>query len=297
MPGPGPARAYVALFLIVTLWGSYPAAAKLALRDIPPFTLAAIRCALASAFLVLLLLREAPGLRARLTRPALRDFAVLGVFGIWGSTQLAYVAIHYSTASHAVVLQAATPVMVAVAAWLYLGERLHPRQWLGVALSGLGVLLVITDGRLAALRPEELRVGDFVNLIGLAGWSAYTVHGKRVLARSSPALATTAAYVLGTALIVPTALATAPFFPAPRLTSATAWGVILYQALAGAVAHVWWYRAVNVVGPSRSAVFMNLQPVVGVLLAAGLLGEEIGLWVVVGGGLVLGGVALTTREG
>src|SRR5437867_3443032 len=90
--------------------------------------------------------------------------------GIWGSTQVSYLAIYYTTASNAVILQAATPVIVGLGAWLYLGERLARRQWAGVVLSGFGVLLVITDGRLAALRPEELRAGDFINLIGLCGW-------------------------------------------------------------------------------------------------------------------------------
>ena len=72
--------------------------------------------------------------------------------------------------------------------------------------------------------------------------------------------------------------------------------MILYQALAGAVAHVWWYRAVSVVGPSRSAVFLNFQPVVGVMLATTLLREELTGWDVAGGALVLAGVALTARE-
>jgi drug/metabolite transporter (DMT)-like permease len=53
---------------------------------------------------------------------------------------------------------------------------------------------------------------------------------------------------------------------------------------------------VHVVGPSRAAIFMNLQPVVGVLLATLLLSEAIGPWHILGGALVLAGVALTTRE-
>jgi drug/metabolite transporter (DMT)-like permease len=53
---------------------------------------------------------------------------------------------------------------------------------------------------------------------------------------------------------------------------------------------------VSVVGPSRSAVFMNFQPVVGVLLATTLLKEGLTGWDVAGGALVLVGVALTTRE-
>jgi drug/metabolite transporter (DMT)-like permease len=71
--------------------------------------------------------------------------------------------------------------------------------------------------------------------------------------------------------------------------------VVLYQALLGAVAHIWWYRAVEVVGASRAGIFLSLQPVVGLVLAAGLLGERIGLGQVVGTACVLGGVALTTR--
>jgi drug/metabolite transporter (DMT)-like permease len=223
-----------------------------------------------------------------------RAFLVLGVSGLVLSMQLTYVAIYYTTAANVVMLSAATPVMVAVVARVYLGERLGRRQWAGVAASAFGVLLIITNGRLAALRIAELRAGDFINLVSIGGWTAYTVYGKRVLGTFSPALATTGAYVMGTLLLLPIAALTAPFFPAPRLTSPFAWSVVLYQALAGAVAHVWWYRAVAVVGPSRSAIFMNLQPVVGIVLAAVLLAEPLGRWQLVGGAFILAGVALTT---
>src|SRR2546426_2461887 len=84
--------------------------------------------------------------------------------------------------------------------------------------------------------------------------------------------------------------------PRPRLGSVIGWTVVLYQALFGAVAHVWWYRAVSVIGPSRSSIFMNFQPVVGVVLATTLLKEGLTGWDVAGGALVLVGVALTTRE-
>ena len=295
MPALSQTRAYLALLAIVALWGSYPATAKLALRDFSPFFLTAARCTLASGFLVLLL-RRAGGVPARAagTR-TLRIFLVLGLAGIWGSTQFTYVALHYTTAGNAVILQATAPVVVALMARAYLGERLSPGQWLGVAVSAFGVLLVVTSGRLAALRLEDLRAGDFLTLAALCGWAVYTVYGKRVLGELSPALATTGAYVTGTLLILPTALLTAPFYPAPRLASPVAWAVVFYQGLLGAVAHIWWYRAVQVVGPSRSAVFMNFQPVVGIALASAVLAEPIGAWQLGGTACVLAGVALTTR--
>jgi len=268
--------------------------AKLALRDLPPVILAALRCVLASAFLVVLLARSGATTFSELTPAGVRAFAALGVTGIVGSMLLTYVSLYYTTASNVVLLQVATPVMVALGARVYLGERLSRPQWLGVALSAAGVLLIITRGRLANLRPGELQHGDLINLASMVCWSAYTIYGKRVLATYSPALATTAAYVLGTVVLIPLAAVTAPLFPAPRFTSGVAWLILVYQALLGAVAHVWWYRAVDMIGPSLAAVFLNLQPVVGIALAALLLAEGIGVWQIAGGLLVLGGVALTT---
>jgi drug/metabolite transporter (DMT)-like permease len=299
VPRSSPRSAYLALFLIVALWGSYPATAKLALQDIPPIVLVALRCAIASALLAGLVAREGAASMREVTPALLGAFSVLALTGVVGSMQLTYLSLYHTTAGNVVVLQVATPVMVALGARVYLGERLSRSQWLGVTLSGLGVLLVITRGRLAGLTPAELRIGDFINLAGMVGWSAYTVYGKRVLARTSPALATAAAYVLATLVLIPLAVATAALFPAPRFGSPVAWAVILYQALLGAVAHVWWYRAVDVVGPSLAAVFMNVQPVIGLGLAALLLGEAIGLWQIGGTLLVLAGVALTTavRQG
>lgn len=296
MPPASQTRAYLALLAIMILWGSYPAMAKLAFRDLPPVLLTTLRCVIASLFLVGLLLRSGEAATRGLTPAAARAFLVLGIAGLYLSMQLTYIAIFYTTAANVVILSAATPVMVAVVARFYLSERLGRLQWAGVAGSAFGVLLVITNGRLAALRIEELRAGDFINLVSISGWTIYTVYGKRVLGTFSPALATTGAYVMGTLLLVPTAAITAPLFPSPRLTSPFAWSVVLYQALAGAVAHVWWYRAVEIVGPSRSAIFMNLQPVVGIALTTLLLAEPLRPWQLIGGTFVLAGVALTTRR-
>lgn len=297
MPGLSQTRAYVALVAIVALWGSYPATGKLAVQDFTPFVLAAVRCTVASCFLVFLLVRSGERATRGLTPAALRIFLILGLAGIWGSTQWSYVGYYHTTAGNAAILQAGAPVMVALTARFYLGERLRPLQWVGVAASALGVLLVVTSGRLAALRIEELRAGDFITVASLTGWAVYTVYGKRVLGTLSPALATTGAYVVGTLLIYPTALLAAPLYPPPRLASVVGWFVVFYQGLIGAVAHVWWYRAVQLVGPSRSAIFMNLQPIVGIALAAALLREPIGFWQILGAACVLFGVGLTTARG
>jgi drug/metabolite transporter (DMT)-like permease len=285
----------VALLLIATLWGTFPATGKLAVADLPPVFLTALRGLIASAFLVALLRRSGAETVRGLGADSVRAFVVLGVLGLALSTQLSYVGYAYTSAANAAILQAATPVFVALGARTFLGERLRRRQQAGVALSGLGVLLVVTDGRLFLLRVSELRAGDFITLVGLVAWAAYTIYGKRVILTHSPALTTTAAYVAGTGVLVAEAALTAPLFPRPVM-SLRASLVVLYHALFGAVAHIWWYRAVERVGASRAAVFLNVTPIVGVLLASVLLSEPVGIWEVLGTVLVLAGVALTTTR-
>lgn len=114
------------------------------MQDFTPFFLAAVRCTLGSCFLVFLLRRSGERAAQGLTAAAVRIFLVLGLAGIWGSTQWTYVGYDYTTAGNAAILQAAAPAMVALTARFYLGERLRPLQWLGVAVSALGVLLVVT---------------------------------------------------------------------------------------------------------------------------------------------------------
>jgi drug/metabolite transporter (DMT)-like permease len=294
--GPGQTGAYAALTLISVLWGSYPAFAKLALVSFPPLVLVALRCGIASIFLGALLLRRGWSEFTALRWRDLGPLAFLGFAGIFVSTGGTYLAIAFTTASSAVLLQPATPVMVAIGARLYLGERLVRLQWAGIACSAAGVALIITKGSWRAVMHLNLRPGDFILLAAQVGWAVYTVYGKRVLARHSPVVATTAAYILGSLMLLPLPFLTARLFAAPDFAAPVAWGVVFYQAILGSVAHIWWYEAVHAVGPSRSAVFMNLQPVVGVLLAWALLGERITLSGLGGGACVLLGVALTSRK-
>jgi drug/metabolite transporter (DMT)-like permease len=288
-------RAYVALLLIAALWGTFPATSKLALEHIPPTLLTALRAVIASSFLVALLVRGG----AEAVRPPspemIRAFFVLGVAGVVLSMHIAYWGIYTTTAANAAILQAASPIMIALGARLYLGERLRRIQQAGVALSMLGVLIVVTEGNLAELAPSEWRLGDFLTLLGLVAWTVYTVYGKRLIATVPPALATTGGYVCGTLVLVPLAIVSLPLMPQARLLSPVAWLVLVYHAVLGAIAHLWWYAAVERVGPSRAAVFLNLTPLVGMALAAVLLAEPIGRWQIYGVLLVLSGVALTTR--
>jgi drug/metabolite transporter (DMT)-like permease len=285
---------FLLLVLVVMIWGSYPSLVKLALRDMPPFTLAALRCTLASAILAGLLWRGGGRGEPPITRTDLPVLTVLGITGITISTGIFYLGVAQTTASNAVILTASTPVLVALGGHLFFGERLRPIQWAGAACSALGVLLTVTRGEIRLLQAPP-HLGDGIVLVGQVAWATYTLLGKRVLTRLSPGSATAAAYLIGTAFLIPIALAAAPAFPPARFASLPAWAVVVFQGTLGTLAHVWYYRGVQAVGASVAAMFMNLQPLVGILLATALVGESVSVAQVLGTVAILLGVWLTAR--
>ena len=288
-------RTYLLLVAVVVVWSSYPALVKIALRDMPPFTLAALRCVLASAILVFMLWRATGGTERPVERADLPGLAVLGIAGITISTAIFYLAVSLTSASNAVILTCSTPVLVAVGGHLFFGERLRAGQWAGVACSALGVLITVTRGDLRLLQAPP-SPGDGLVLAGQVAWATYTLYGKRVLARLSPRMATTAAYLIGTAFLVPLAVLVAPAFPPAVLTSIPAWGVVVFQGTVGTLSHVWYYRGIQAVGPSVTSIFINLQPLLGVALARVLLGERLSWAQGIGAVAILAGVWLVARR-
>lgn len=287
-------RAYLLLVLVVSVWGSYPALNKVAIREMAPLTLVALRCTLASLLLVLLAIRERP-----LTLPSPRDFRMfllLGISGITISTGISYPAVALTTASNVVLLTVTTTILVVLGAHLFQGERLRPIQWTGIWCSTAGVLLILSHGELRRLVPSALQTGDLLILVGQGTWAIYTLYGQRVLRHYSPVVATTYAYLVGTLPLIPLSVALAPAFPPTRWTAWFPWALIAYQGALGTLSHIWWYRGVQAVGPSETAIFMYLQPVVGLLLAVTVVGERVGPLQILGGAAVLAGMWLTTHS-
>ena len=151
--------------MVVVVWGSYPTLVKIALRDMPPFTLAALRCLLASAILTVLFWREAGERHHAVTRADLPALVILGVSGITISTGIFYLAVALTTASNAVILTASTPVLVAVGGHLFFGERLRPLQWAGVACSVAVAAQWEANGIHRRVDHQLVRRGDLARLL------------------------------------------------------------------------------------------------------------------------------------
>ena len=127
------------------------------------------------------------------------------------------------------------------------------------------------------------------------GLGSHTLIGRFALEGLTPIAATTWAALWGLLFL---ALGATTEFSALDLSRVSWQAVasIVYLGVAGTViGFIWYYEGVKAIGPSRTAVFNNLVPVCGIVLASILLGEPVLISMVIGGALAIAGVMLTNR--
>lgn len=288
------ARAYGLLVLVIVVWsGNFPLA-KLGLTEIGPLTLAATRAALAVPLLILMTrLSENP--LPRFSRVDYRAFVLISLTGLVGNTTVWFWGLKYTTPAAAGILGASSPVVVSVAAALFLGDRFSRWNAAGIAFTTAAVLLTVCRGSLDMLRTLSFNKGDFIIMASQLAWVFYTLYSRANRSRLSPLVIQTGSYLLSLAILAPLSLLEAPWVSLHQ-ASWRAWLAIVYTAIPVTLGHLWYYQVVRTIGAGRSAVFMNLMPFTVLGLSWAVLGEVIYWYHAVGATLAIVGVALIIRK-
>ncbi len=272
--------AYGLVNLATMLWASNIALGRALAGQIGPLTLTAARVTIAG-LLFLLLIRYLPPADRRLGRdwPALLGMAVTGVFGF---PVLLYLALRYTTASNASLINGAGPLMTAVLAAVLLRERLRSHQAFGAVISLTGVFLIIRgNGTLTALNP-----GDLLMIGNVALWGLYSVL-TRLTTRTRHVISATAFSTwLALPFLYPAMLSEWRTMP-PTLTPLLGPTLLYIGVFPAFMAFLAWNEGVRRAGPGGAMAFYNMLPVYGALLGALFLGETPGLSQLVGGALVI----------
>lgn len=277
--------ALLALLVATVIWGTSFVAAKVALREVPPLTLAAGRFAVAAAVLM-------PVARCRGVRPARgRTRALLGLTGVALFFVLHNLGLRYTTATDAtLVINGGVPVFTAALAALVLGERLRGRAALALVLSVLGV--AAASGVQAGTAGSAL-LGNGLMLASTLSFAVYAVIGRRAAVDGDVLAVVAGSTCDGLLFLLPVAAGELAV-GGMAMPSVGALLLILYLGLAAsALAYALWGYALRSLQASEAAVLSTLEPLLGIALAAAWLHEGLDAARVVGGGLIIAGVALT----
>ncbi|WP_041795590.1 DMT family transporter [Pararhodospirillum photometricum] len=286
----------VLLSLAAFFWATNAIVGKIAAQSgIPPIGFAFWRWALAIVLILPLTGRSLWEHRAVLRRDG-PFLLLLGALSAGAYNALMYAALATSTAINVSLVGASMPIMMVVLARLVLKDRLGKRQMAGIALSFLGVLLVVAQGDLQVLASLTLHEGDALMLLATFLWSVFSV----LLRRHPPAVPAT---TFLTVQMVGGLLILVPFYAweilAGRtmpLDATTAW-VLPYTAVFPALlAFLFWNKGLAAVGPGVAGLYSNLIPVLTAVMAVGLLGETLSWFHACAMVLILGGIALVSRR-
>jgi drug/metabolite transporter (DMT)-like permease len=285
-------RAYALLVLVIVFWaGNYPLG-KLALADLGPVTLTGFRTLLAAPLLLVVARLTAP-----LSRPLGRTdyvaFLVLGLSGLVANTTVWYLGLKHTTAVNAGIVGASSPIFIAVTAALVLGDRLTARNWAGIGLSVLAVLLTVAKGSVAVLLEFTVNRGDLLILLSQSAWVVYSLYSRAAASTLPPVWIMAGANVVGGLVLIPLALLIER--PWEDWQAWRAWLVVIYGAVPITLGHLWFYQVIRVLGAGPTVTFLNLMPFAVLALSWALVGETIHAYHVAGAALVAAGVYLATR--
>jgi drug/metabolite transporter (DMT)-like permease len=276
------------LLLVVLFWGGNFTASKIALAEIPPLPFTAIRFAVGSVLLGLVILRREGRLH-----PPRGNFLRLLLLGLVGNTVYQVLFIHglaLTSATNSALILASMPTVVTVGAGLLGMESVSRRGVLGLVVASAGVLLVIV-ARGGSLGGGH--AGDALMLGAVLCWALYTLGLRRMGSIGlSPLELTGWSMILGTPVLVLLGVPGLVALPWGRI-SAAAWVGLAYATLLSLVAaYVLWSLAVQALGASRTALVSLLTPFVATTIATLMLGERPGPVHLAGGALIVSGVLL-----
>lgn len=224
-------------------------------------------------------------------RPHLLKIVVLGVLGMAIYQSLAYFAAPKTSATHMGIILSLMPMMSLGMAIAALGQRLTRGALFGALCSFLGVLLVVSHGDLSTLAQQGINMGDLMMLIATLAYALYSTLLK-YWQMNIPALQLLYLQIL-VAIVV---LFPLFYFSEKTGLNSTNLPLVLFACVfASIAAPLAWMRAIRELGPSRTAVFFNLMPVLTIIIAALMLSEHLALYHAIGGGLTLFGVVLSER--
>ena len=234
-------------------------------------------------------------LRVRgISLPPLRRVLALAAMGGIGYVSQSYCffsALNHAQASLVALLLYLYPLFVTILAAIFLKEKLTTAAVIALVLCSVGAGLTVGGGQGSPL-------GIALGLAAAVIYSVYIVVGARVTAgvnaiATTTVICTAAAVVYVAIGILRSSAGVPPQFP----STAGGWLALLAIALVSTVlAILTFFAGLQRLGAAKASMLSTLEPVVTVLLAAALLGEQIGMAQAVGGGLILLGVLWLTRR-
>lgn len=290
-------QVYLLMILTIIFWAGAFIAGKIGMVEFSAWTITALRFWIAVPCIFVILKWMQPQ-AIWPSRKQLWPMIGLGFGGMFLYHILFFMSMGLSSAINASVIGASMPGFTALFAVILLKEYVRPIQALGIVLAFIGVVAVASDGSWYVLSHMQFNTGDLYMLAAVVCFSLYSIGIRLAMIRYAISPYMMTAYTFLTCAICATPFGLYDALMG-RLTgvSVVAWLSVAYMAIfASVMGYLFQMISVHKIGPSQTAIFMNLTPVFATIMAYVFLGETITLHKGIFALLILCGVYLTTRQ-
>ncbi|MBG6199140.1 drug/metabolite transporter (DMT)-like permease [Labrenzia sp. EL_13] len=287
-------NAFVMLTLTTLFWGGNTIAGRLAVGEVSPMMVVFLRWLIVAAIFVPLFWSR---IRSDwpLMRPYFARMILMAAFGFVGFNSLFYIAATQTTAVNLGIIQGSVPIIVLIGSVIAFGTKVRVLQVLGILLTLMGVTIIAAQGSLDVLLALAVNPGDGYMLLSCVLYSGYAL-----ALRDRPKISGLTFFAVLSGISV---LASIPGLifevstGTAQLPSFDGWLVVLYIAVfPSCLSQIFFMRGVDLIGPARAGVFVNLVPIFAAALAVTILNEPFKWHHGVALTMVLGGIWLSERK-
>ena len=260
------------LTLTSIFWAFNTIAGRAAVGEVSPLLIVSLRWLFVSIILTFLCRNQLKEIWTILSQK-IKWLIIMGLFGFTGFNSAYYIAAHDTIAINLGLVQGTMPAFIIIIAWVWLKDKINLTQFLGVLITFIAVLIVVSAGNLTILLNLELKKGDIVMIFACTLYAVYAVGLRKKPQIGALPLLTFFAYVAFVGSLPGLIYETySNQLILPGLKGCIILGVIII--FPSFLAQIFFMKGVEKIGPARSGLYTNLVPVFSSILAVFLLGES-----------------------
>ena len=288
--------AYTFLIFATLFWSGNFIIGKFAtLFEVPPLTLNFLRWVVVWLILIPWTIKEILAKRDYIKK----NFMVIGFMGILSIStfnSVVYFALNFTQVINAVLMLAAIPVMIIIFSSILKVEKTNIFQLSGLALSITGVGTIITNADIQKIILLNFNKGDLWMIVCVLSWSLYSTLLKKNKFKLSQFTLIQIMVTVGLIFLVPQFLYEQSIGLDIKFNKAFIF-IILYVVIFPAIAAYYcWQKAIELIGPNRSAMFIQLMPLFSAILAIIIFKEKFQLYHFIGATFIISGIYLSNRK-
>ncbi len=288
--------AYILLILTTLFWsGNFIVGKAASTFEIPPFSLNFYRWLFAGLILLPFTFNEILKKKDYIFRN-IGFFTILGITSITIFNSTVYYSLYYMQVISGVLMISTIPVWIMFISSILGIEKTNKFQIIGVILSLLGVLFIITKSDLEVIKNLDFNRGDLIMASGMFAWALYSALLKKKTYEISQITLLEVVIVTGLIFLVPIYILEMNFgnqIVIGKPFVLTLSYVVLFPGLA---AFFFWIKGISIIGANRAGVFLHLMPVFGSIMAMILFDEKFMIYHLLGALFIIAGITLSNKK-